>query len=80
MTFFARNVFLRTLSDGQVSRSNQFSLIFLVIPDVILCLSVDDLKVACTCTTHLSEIIREVTWLATVLARSIQSCPVIVWD
>ena len=45
--------------------------------DLVMCESVDDLKGACTCTTYLREIIREVTWIATVVALSIQSFPVL---
>ena len=48
--------------------------------DFLLCETVDDLKVECTCTTCLSLVLREVTWPATVVARSIQSCPVLTRD
>ena len=45
--------------------------------DLILCESVDDLKGECTCTTRLREIVREVNWLATVIARIIKKFTVI---
>ena len=48
--------------------------------DLLLCKILDDLKGECICTTRLREIICEVTWLATVVARSIQSCTIHAWD
>ena len=48
--------------------------------DLLLGKTVDNLKGECTCTTCLREIVREVTWLATVIARRIQSCTVLTRD
>ena len=40
----------------------------------------DELKGASICMTQLREIVCEVNCLATVVARSIQSCPVLAWE
>ena len=53
---------------------------WLIFMDLILCKNVDDLKGTCTCTTYLRENLHEATWLATVVASSIHSCPVLTRD
>ena len=47
----------------------------LILMDFLLCKTADDLKGTCNCTTCLREILHKVTWLATVVARIIQSFP-----
>ena len=53
---------------------------WLILLNLLLCKIVDDLKGACTCTARVRAIVREVVWIATVVARRIQSCPVFTWD
>ena len=48
--------------------------------DFIMWKIMDDLKGICTCMTCLREIVREATWIATVVAHTIQSCPVLNQD
>ena len=49
----------------------------LILLDFILWKNVYDLKGSCTCKACLRELVCKMTWIATVLARSIKSCPVL---
>ena len=54
--------------------------IWVILLALILCGIVCDLKVECTYMIPRREILREVTWFAIVVARRIQSCPVLTRD